>query len=190
MLFFISGFLLLSYSVHAADKEAAPFGQRIFAMQEKLAKKGNSLAQYKLGTFYECGISVKPNVGEALKWYKKAAEKGHKSAANRIVFIEIKEQGYKRADHAEWIERIKREAASGNMHSIIILGQLYHRGLGVKQDYAHAMKLLSKAITKGHSEIDDEIDDLQKKLNKQGRYNVAQKRSKKSAEKLALESSK
>jgi len=188
ILFFLGSFISQVYIANAA--ETAPFGQRVFAMQKKLAEKGNPLAQYKLGTFYECGISVKPNMEEALKWYKKASAKGHKSAANRMVFIEIKTQGYREADHAEWLQRIKNEAASGNMHSIILLGQLYHRGLGVKQDYAKAMKLLSKAITKGHSEIDDEIDDLQKKLNKQRRRGVAYKKPKQTAEKIALESSK
>ena len=44
----------------------------------KAAKKGDADAQYGLGNCYFYGKGVAKNCEEAVKWYKKAAEQGHK----------------------------------------------------------------------------------------------------------------
>jgi TPR repeat protein len=150
--------LLLQPNAVNADENS--FGYRIFGIQKKLALKGSTLAQYKLGTFYEFGISVKPNPTEAMLWYKKSSAKGNKAAANRIVFLEMKQKGLDSKSQSEWLSKIKVEAASGNVHSIIILGQLYHHGLAVNKNLNKAVELLNKASMRGHTEVDAEIDEI------------------------------
>ena len=76
---FVFLFLFQSISVNAA--ESGSFGSRIFQIQEKIAMKGNTLAEYKLGTLYEFGVSVEPSSEQASIWYKKAAKKNYKLLA-------------------------------------------------------------------------------------------------------------
>ena len=48
------------------------------------AERGNSLAQYRLGTRYFLGEGVNKSAEEAFKWWKRAAEQGHLRAQNNI----------------------------------------------------------------------------------------------------------
>jgi len=57
----------------AIDKEK-------FAADQKAAASGNVEALYNLGIAYKDGIGVKENFNEAIKWYRKAAKKGHAEA--------------------------------------------------------------------------------------------------------------
>ncbi|VAW55125.1 hypothetical protein MNBD_GAMMA07-2593, partial [hydrothermal vent metagenome] len=155
IILFLCGSLLQAFSVNA--DEEIPFAQKIFSMQKYLAERGNALSQYKLGLFYELGMSVEPNREKALEWYKKALTKGHKAAVNRITYLNVKQQGYNAFDHSDWINRIKHESSKGNIHSTIILGQLFHHGLGLKQDYNKALKYFKIATAKGYFEINYEM---------------------------------
>lgn len=160
----ILAFLTISLWVCSAFSYAGEgdFGYRVFEIQKKFAIKGSRLAQYKLGTFYEFGISVKPNPQEAIVWYKKSASKNSKQAKNRLLYLDIKLNGYKKPKHDNWVAKIKDEASSGNVHSIILLGQLNHYGLGVKKDLTIALSLLREASSRGYAEIDFEIDEILK----------------------------
>lgn len=51
-----------------------------FALFELVARQGHAGAQYGLGNCYFYGKGVAKNCEEAVKWYKKAAEQGHKEA--------------------------------------------------------------------------------------------------------------
>ena len=57
--------LLHTLSVNAVELGA--FGNSVFQFQKRMASKGNTSAEYKLGTFYEFGISVPSNIEEATK---------------------------------------------------------------------------------------------------------------------------
>lgn len=133
-------------------------------MQEKQAEKGNALAQFKLGTFYEFGLSVKPDTEKAKAWYEKAAKQKHKSAANRLIYLDIRQNGYNKSLHANWLSNISTNAKRGRANSLILLGQLNHHGLGVKKDLKKAVELLSSASSLGHAEVDKEIAVINKKI--------------------------
>ena len=45
---------------------------------------GEPLAMYALGTCYEAGVGVPPDVDEAVKWYRKAAAQGNDLAKKRL----------------------------------------------------------------------------------------------------------
>jgi len=161
-LFLLSLFLFpITTSANEGD-----FGYRIFKLQKKLAMKGSTFAQYKLGTFYEFGISVKPNPNEAKVWYEKAAEKNNKPAANRLIYLEVKKLGYDKGKHLSWVNKIIDESKKADVHSTIILGQLYHNGIGVNKDLNKAIKLLRKASSRGHTEVHNEIAQINKELQK------------------------
>ncbi len=188
VLYLLAALFLHNPIINAA--QISSFGHRVFVLQEKMAHKGNPLAQYKLGTFYECGISVKNDVEEAKKWYEKASLKGHKPAANRLIYLQVEQQGYKSSLHSEWLKKIKEEASKKNIHSIIILGQLYHRGLGVKKNYTTAINLLNKAISKGHSEIDYEIEEIQKKIDSNNKKKLSKVVKKQATEEVIVKEQK
>ena len=50
-----------------------------------LAQQGNAKAQCMLGFCYEAGQGVAKEMGEAVKWYKKAAEQGNSIAQNNLA---------------------------------------------------------------------------------------------------------
>ena len=142
------------------------FGHRIFVMQEKQANKGNALAQFELGTFYEFGLSVKPDTEKAKAWYEKAAKQKNEAASSRLIYLDIKENGYNESLHANWLSNVSKKANNGRADSLIILGQLYQHGLGVKKDLKKAVKLLSSASSLGHAEVDKEIALIKEKIAK------------------------
>ena len=79
------------------------------------ADKGLKEAQFSLGDMYEHGTGVERDLGQALEWYSKAAEKGHARAYKKIVKIErlIDEQEEGMPFHVDTIEDIR-------------LGGIYH----------------------------------------------------------------
>jgi len=141
------------------------FGQQIFNLLKKQAEKGNTLAQFKLGTFYEYGISVEKNSDVAKIWYKKAAKKKHTPAQDRLTYLDIKERGYNEYAHAEWFKKISSEAENEKANSLIILGQMHHNGIIVKKDLPVALNLLHRASLKSHAEVDGEIAEIQSKID-------------------------
>ena len=48
----------------------------LFEQISKLAKKGDTKAQYSLGVMYEKGEGIGPDPDKAVFWYLKAAKKG------------------------------------------------------------------------------------------------------------------
>jgi len=156
--------LIFQSPILKADQNS--FGHRIFVMQEKQANKGNALAQFKLGTFYEFGLSVKPDTEKAKAWYEKAAKQNNDAAASRLIYLDIKQNGYNESLHANWLSNITKKAKNGRANSLILLGQLHHHGLGVKRDLKKAVKLLGSASSLGHAEVDKEIAVINKKIAK------------------------
>lgn len=58
---------------------------------KKSAERGNAKAQYQVGNCFEIGIGVDADPQEAIIWYSKADEQGHKRASQRL--IELKKKG-------------------------------------------------------------------------------------------------
>ena len=81
----ISFSLLLSAQVAAADSWS-----QVVQFQTKMAKGGSVRAQFVLGEMYEQGRGVDKNLNQALQWYQKARQGGHKDAASRIAKVNYK----------------------------------------------------------------------------------------------------
>jgi len=164
----------------SASANTETFGKRIFAIQKKMALRGSTLSEYKLGTFYEFGVSVKPDEKEAAVWYTKAAKKDNKAAADRLIYLDIKQQGYNLLRHSKWIDGIKAQAKQNNVHSIIILGQLTRFGFGVDKDLQRALDLLQQASSLNHNEVDAKIKAIKNEI---AAMNAKQEKAEKAVEK-------
>lgn len=199
--------LFQAFNLNAVELGA--FGDRIFSFQKKLALKGNTLAQYKLGTLYEFGVSVEPNIKEASIWYNKAANKSYVPAINRLTFLEIKQKGYVPAKHDTWFKGLITQIEKEEPNALILYGEMHRDGIKVKKNLDKALVFLEKASSYGHTEIDSEIDAIyvqienrdqqaesskqskaEKKSKKKPAKKTAKKQAKKSDKKVAKKSSK
>ena len=61
-----------------------------FLWAKRAADKAFDKAEYALGYYYECGIGAAINLGEAYKWYSKAAAQGNERAKARLTDIKSK----------------------------------------------------------------------------------------------------
>ena len=57
------------------------------------AENGHVEAMYRLGEAYEQGIGTEVNLEAAKKWYEAACNKGHRMAAQRLVMVQVMQQG-------------------------------------------------------------------------------------------------
>ena len=84
--------------------------ERLFRVQLAMAEKGDVRAQYYLGEMHEQGLGTRQNLGEAFKWYEKAAEKGDTWAKRKLVHRAEIEASAKK-DQA--VENLKTAPAPG-----------------------------------------------------------------------------
>lgn len=144
--------------------ELGSFGDRIFQFQEKLALRGNTLAEYKLGTLYEFGVSVEPNEQKAIHWYQKAADDDYLPAKNRLTFLEVRRSGFDKNRHADWLENLVKLAQSSDPNAMILLGQMYRNGIHLKKNLTKALYFLERASSIGHTEVDSQIDSIKREM--------------------------
>lgn len=62
--------------------------ERLFYWMKKAAEQGDPECQYELGKAYDCGKGVEPDLEESVKWYRLAAEQGHKYAKKTVLEVE------------------------------------------------------------------------------------------------------
>jgi len=175
--------LLWLNPLYAAD--LGSFGERIFQFQEKLANNGNKLAQYKLGTLYEFGVSVAPNQQQARLWYKQSASQGYQPAIDRLTYLEVRQNGYDENSHRVWFERVLTQAEAYEPDSLILLGQMNRHGIVVDQDLELALNLLQQASSLGHTEVDSQIDELKRQIHANQQRSQASKKASKQANQQA-----
>lgn len=101
--------LITGVPAKAAGLEDAD--ERLFHVQLAMAEKGDVRAQYYLGEMHEQGLGTRQNLGEAFKWYEKAAEKGDAWAKRKLVHRAEIEASAKK-DQA--LENLRTAPAPGN----------------------------------------------------------------------------
>ncbi|MSU60997.1 MAG: sel1 repeat family protein [Pedosphaera sp.] len=112
------------------------------------AEAGDSLAENRLGEIYAEGKQVRQDYPEAIKWYRKAADKGFaKAEYNLGVLYEIG-QGVPR-DEAEAARWYRKAADQGHSDSQYNLAAMYGLGRGVKRDPKEAFKWYERAAEQG-----------------------------------------
>jgi TPR repeat protein/serine/threonine protein kinase len=100
-------------------------------------------AQYALGTTYEKGQGTQ-DYGEALKWYRKAAEQNEAKAETSLGNMYVKGWGVAQ-DYGEALKWVRKAAEQSEPRAETGLGWMYETGRGVTQDRAEAVKWYRKA---------------------------------------------
>lgn len=164
----------------------------VFNFQQKLAKSGNVHAQYKLATMYEKGDGVEADIEQAKYWYNLASNAGSTSAKQRNTYLIVKEQGYDQAKHADWFNSIEKDAGAHNADAVLLLGQLYHQGLGVKKDLDKSLELLNQVRVLGTANVENEIATIRQEIaaNKKAAQLKQEKQEKRELEKAQSQQAK
>ncbi len=116
-----------------------------------MANSGDASAQYRLGEAYERGDGVPQDNVEAVKWYRKAAERGRPDAQRNLGYLYIWGGKGVPANAVEGERWSRKAAEQGDKWAQQQLGFLYNCGMGaVRKDYAEAAKWYRKAAEQGH----------------------------------------
>ena len=102
--------------------------------------------------YYKKGVAIfnQENYAEAVKWFRKAAERGHADAQIRLGECYYYGWGTSldRIEAAKWF---RKAAERGHADAQYKLGDCYANGQGVSQDRAEAAKWLRRAAEQGNA---------------------------------------
>jgi TPR repeat protein len=114
----------------------------------KKALAGDTKAQLRLGIAFEFGQGVGKNVGEAMHWYRVAADRGDPVAQTNLGYLyETSGNGLENlAEAAKWY---MRAAVSGFARAEFNLGILYLQGTGVERSDEEAAHWIGQAADTG-----------------------------------------
>ncbi len=127
---------------------AYDFSAGVFEFQQKMAKKGDPQAQYKLAYMYENGQGTEKDLNKATGWYKKAAKKRFPAAKMRLTYIDTLKNGFKPEKHNPWLAKLKQDAGANDGESLFLLATMHRDGYIVKKDLKRASSLFKRAIKK------------------------------------------
>jgi localization factor PodJL len=133
---------------------------------DRAARAGVVPAIFRLGTFYEKGLSVKRDVDIARRYYLQAAERGNAKAMHNLAVLDA-DGGGKGADYKSASQWFRKAADRGVADSQFNLGILYARGIGVEQNLAESFKWFSLAAAQGDADAARKRDDIAKRLDVQ-----------------------
>lgn len=117
---------------------------------QKAAKKGDTTAQYNLGTLYREGRGVTEDDAEAAKWFKSAALKGDAAAQSSLALMYQQGQGVRKNDE-EAVRWIKKSAEQEYPEGLNNLGVRCKHGRGVPQSDDLALHCFRLGADKGHA---------------------------------------
>ena len=112
------------------------------------ARSGDPLALFEIGARFTDGRGVKADMGEAAKWYQKAAEKGQAVAQYRLANFYEKGTGIQR-DIAKAKSLYEQSAKQGNASAMHNLAVLSATGVDGKPDMVSAGKWFKQAADMG-----------------------------------------
>ena len=133
---------------------------------DRAAQAGVVPAIFRLGTFYEKGLSVKKDVDIARRYYLQAAERGNAKAMHNLAVLDA-DGGGKGANYKSAAQWFRKAADRGVADSQYNLGILYARGIGVEQNLAESFKWFSLAAAQGDADAGRKRDDIAKRLDPQ-----------------------
>ncbi len=118
--------------------------ERLFRVQLTLAEKGDVRAQYYLGEMHEQGLGTRQNLGEAFKWYEKAAEKGDAWAKRKLMH------------RAEIEASAKKDQAAENLKTVPVQGKQKMPEKSAKTDRAAT----TSAVIAKANDVADEAEKI------------------------------
>jgi len=138
----------------AADalRDRAKTDPRAFESLKRLADLGDPLMQFGVGTLYDSTLNFSklaaPDMKEALKYYRAAAEQGHLFAAFNYGNALVQGRGVPR-DVAAGFPWLLKAANANITQAARLVGILYRDGNGVPPDKAMSLKWFRQAADKG-----------------------------------------
>lgn len=126
---------------------AATTEQQTAALKAR-AEAGDAKAQVELGTAYASGQGVTADDREALKWFRKAAEKSNPAGEYSLAEMYLTGRGIS-ADLSEAGKWMRRAAEDGDARAQFNLAAMYTQGQGVAKDDNEAAKWMRKAADQG-----------------------------------------
>jgi len=123
----------------------------------RLLTASGSPTEAELETWYQHGLKhafgeeTPRDSSEAVKWYRKAAERGHPKAQYNLGNCYYNGDGVSK-DAAEAVRWYRKAAEQGSAKAQFTLGACYETGEGVPQNYLEAVKLIRLAAEQGHAD--------------------------------------
>jgi len=106
------------------------------------------MGEYNLATFYHLGYATPPDVIEAARWFRAAADQGLASAQANLALFYFNGTGVP-VDYAQSAHYARLAAEQGLPHAAINYAYLCEHGMGVSRDYLSAYLWYSRAVAKG-----------------------------------------
>lgn len=134
-----------------------PNKEKAFHCFFKAAEADNALGWEWTAYCYDYGVGVGKDIGNALKWFHKSAEKGMSYSQYMLGMI----YGYEVVP-PDWIKAaawFEKAAEQGHSDAQLKLGFYYQHGRGVKQDYKKAFQLFEQAAAQAHATAMHNIGD-------------------------------
>lgn len=121
------------------------------------AASGDADAQFNLAQAYKLGRGVEQNLGEAEKWYQKAAKQGHLQASDNYGLILF--QNNRRTEALPYLQA---SADRGEPRAQYVLGTGHFNGDFVPKDYVRAYALMTRASASGLPQATSNIAQMDK----------------------------
>ncbi len=140
MLFGLTLVLLLAQLPGAAQQPMIPETSAPPDLQQ--AQKGNAAAEFRVGQWYNSGISGRVDSQQAALWFKRASDHGSADATALLGSLYLYGHGVA-TDQAQAFQLIQSAVNHGSVLGKVFLAQMYMRGWHVNQDHAKAHELLA-----------------------------------------------
>ncbi|KXU36642.1 hypothetical protein AXK11_03670 [Cephaloticoccus primus] len=119
------------------------------------ADNGTGKGFYRLGEFFENGLdSLKPDLREAIHWYRKAATQHnhlHAQLTLGLIYLAEVKRGVtgSASNYAEAARWLRKAADQGHPEAQVLLAVMHLEGLGVRESESEAEAWLEKANQDG-----------------------------------------
>lgn len=127
------------------ESESQEDRRQAFELYLEAAKKGDSNAQYKVGTLH---LYFK-EYSKAAASFKAASNQGHSDAQALLGRLYQDGQGVEK-DYEKAYELYKKSSDQGSAQGQTLLGHMYRYGIFVNKDYDRALDLYTKAANQGY----------------------------------------
>jgi TPR repeat protein len=132
-------------------QSSADLAQVDLAVIQQRAAADDTAAQVELADRIRSGVGLAKDYTQALRWYRKAADKGDARAQSDIGWLYENGFGVP-GDYSEAMTWYRKAADQGFPAAEVNLGRLYANGLGASRDYYLALVWYLRAAKQGNTD--------------------------------------
>ena len=132
-------------------KAASKGDPAAFARLIALGNKGDTQAQFALGSMYYRGDGVPQDFDQAASWLRKSAEQGNDRAQSALGTMYVKGRGVPK-DSVQAAFWTRKSAEQGYADAQIFLAFMYAKGIGMPEDLIIAYIWLNLAAAQGNED--------------------------------------